>query len=205
MANAASWVLHENVSMPHEDLVREMSRMFGYERAKSAVAAAMTEGIRSLAQRGGCVLQNETVIYQESAGAQVRITPLMPPPTPIPPAPAAPQTPRAPEVAVAAHPLAVALSRSRVFLSSARDGADRRDQVLRAVDFLARRDGHRAPLQELAAALGCQPVRASGLISVLSEVLNVDGYVVLRSDAVNRQVVLDVDTLRSLFDLATPS
>lgn len=187
MANAASWVLHENVSMPHEDLVRDMSRMFGYERAKSAVAAAMTEGIRSLAQRGGCVLQNETVVYQESAGEQVRLTPPMPSP------------------AAAAHPLALALSRSRVFLSSARDGADRRDQVLRAVDFLARRDGHCAPLQELAAALGCQPVRAPGLISVLSEVLNVDGYVVLRSDAVNRQVVLDVETLRSLFDLASPS
>lgn len=209
-ANAASWVLRENVSMPHEDLVREMSRLFGYERAKSSVAASMAEGVRFLAGCGGCVVQDETVIYQETDGAKVRITPLTPGPLPSPPTPPpapAPPTPRASAAPTAPgpHPLALSLSRSRVFLSNVRDGADRRDQVLRAVDFLARRDSHRAPLQELAAALGCQPVRAPGLVSVLSEVLNVDGYVVLRNDAVNRQVILDVETLRSLFGLESRS
>ena len=145
-------------------------------------------------------MENDTVVYREIVGEKVRVTPLVPAtastPRPLP-------TPRAPVAAVAQgpHPLALALSQSRIFLANARDGADRRDQVLRAVDFLARRDGHGAPLHALAAALGCQPVRAPGLVAVISEVLNVDGYVVLRNDPANSQVFLDVETLRSLFDL----
>ena len=45
--------------------------------------------------------------------------------------------------------LALALSTSRVFLSNARDGADRRDQVLRAVDFLGARFRPGTPIKDI--------------------------------------------------------
>jgi hypothetical protein len=199
MANAGHWVLRENVSMPQDDLVREMARLFGYERAKSTVAQAMAEGIRCLEARGGCLIQGETIVYREVAPRTRRNTPLVPASIPGPAPPHAPATPSLGALPAGLHPLAQVLSQSKAFLTASREGADRRRLVIRAVDFLARRDGHCAPLHALATALDTQPVRASGLVSVLSEVLNVDGYVVLRNDPANKQVILDVAKMQALF------
>lgn len=210
LANAAEWILSENISMPRADLVREMARVFGLQRAKATVAARMTTGIQALEQRGGCVIENETVSYREAAPvsrffsrtAEVDPAPTVvergPAPGPISPPPT-PARPAPPETVPAQNALAVSLARSRVFM--ARTSSDqRRAQVLSLVAFLAERSG-RAPLQVLAQELKWNPARVGGLIATLSEHLNHDGYEVLQHDASTQQVILDVEKLRILYAL----
>ena len=76
-----------------------------------------------------------------------------------------------------------------------------RDQVVRAVDFLASRSGV-ASAEAFAGAMGERLFRVGGLVSRLQEVLNVDGYQVIRYDHVGKQVHLDRDKLEQQFEVS---
>jgi len=75
-----------------------------------------------------------------------------------------------------------------------------RKQVLQAVDFLLARNGA-ASDEAFAAGMGVTPYRVGGLVSRLQEVLNVDGYQVLRFDTTARQVYLDREKLCQQFEV----
>jgi hypothetical protein len=55
--------------------------------------------------------------------------------------------------------------------------------------------------EALAQCLGEMLFRVDGAISLLREILNVDGYPVLRHDSAARQVYLDRDKLNELFEV----
>jgi hypothetical protein len=75
-----------------------------------------------------------------------------------------------------------------------------RTRVIAAVDFLLARNGV-ATADAFAAAMGSHRSRVDGLVSVLSEVLNVDGYQVIAFDRRERQVHLDRDKLAQQFEV----
>lgn len=122
------------------------------------------------------------------AAAQLTLTgmPAAPAPTPAP----------APRASVASSPLAG----SALLAARAPRAADR-DRVLAAVAFLQARNGV-ADVGAFAAELGEFPARVWGLVSRLQEILNVDGYQVLRADREHRQVRLDLDKLAQQFEVA---
>lgn len=66
------------------------------------------------------------------------------------------------------------------------------------VDALAAAGGTLS-FERLATTIGIMPMRVSGLISTLSEVLNADGTQVLQVDSATRMVRLDVTALREIF------
>ncbi len=74
----------------------------------------------------------------------------------------------------------------------------KRDEVLRAVTVLAEAGGTLSP-ELFAARFGALSVRVPGLVSVLSEVLNVDGYPVLLLDHAAKVVRLDLGKLEAVF------
>lgn len=96
--------------------------------------------------------------------------------------------------------LAEAFAQSEVFSASVRD-AKERAVVVRAVRALLARGGVMAE-----AAFGREmemlPFRVRGFVSKLQEVLNLDGYSVLRYDPVSRQVQLDKAKLEQLFEVS---
>jgi len=105
----------------------------------------------------------------------------------------------APDVAAPkAHPLRLLLEASDTFVSLGLPGV-RRTQMLTAVDFLAQRDGEQAPLAAFATAMGTVPPRARGLVEVLSERLNLDGFTLLSYDAASDLVKLDAAKLQLLY------
>ncbi len=61
IANAAEWILSRQISLPQEDLERELARTFGFARMGSRVRAAMTDGIVRLEGRGGCRRQGHRI------------------------------------------------------------------------------------------------------------------------------------------------
>jgi hypothetical protein len=85
-------------------------------------------------------------------------------------------------------------------LKSQASTASARQEVVRAVDILLER-GCVMSSDAFAAAMDLAGWRAAGLISKLQEVLNLDGYEVLRHDAGARQVFLDRDKLAQLFEV----
>ena len=126
---------------------------------------------------------------------------LLPMSEPIAPAP--PKHPSRPPVEAidrASHPIRDALAKSRLFESHALT-KDRRKTVLDTVGFLASRDGYRAPVGAYATVMNVLPPRAPNLISFVSEVVNVDGYAVLRHDVTTGLVHLDVSLLEQLYEL----
>lgn len=78
--------------------------------------------------------------------------------------------------------------------------ADRRAKVVLAVDFLLSRNGASGE-QAFAAAMGELEWRVAGLVSSLQEVLNLEGYQVLRHSPVDRQVYLDREKLAQQFEV----
>jgi hypothetical protein len=105
----------------------------------------------------------------------------------------------APEVhPVKAHPLRVMLEASETF-ESLGIPAGRRTQILAAVEFLAPRDGEQAPLTAFVTAMGTVPPRARGLVDMLSERLNLDGFTLLSYDAAGDFVKLDAAKLKLLY------
>jgi hypothetical protein len=69
-----------------------------------------------------------------------------------------------------------------------------------AVHFLLQRPGG-APASAFASHLEEAPFRIGGLISKLQEILNVDGYEILRFDRTNQQVFLDKPKLEQQFQI----
>ena len=69
-ANAAAALLQGLVSLPRRDLIREMGKVFGFQRLGRRVEARMEVGIRMLAGRGGCRMAGDLVNItpKESAG-----------------------------------------------------------------------------------------------------------------------------------------
>ncbi|HEY2514179.1 MAG TPA: hypothetical protein VGI39_25105, partial [Polyangiaceae bacterium] len=108
------------------------------------------------------------------------------------PSPAPAASPAAP------HPLRALIARSRVFTEAGLPEA-RKAQVLAAIDFLARRDGEQAPLGAFAVAMGTVATRARGLVEVLAERLNVDGFMLLSYDAASDLVKLDAAKLKQIY------
>lgn len=90
-------------------------------------------------------------------------------------------------------------SKSKVLDVRAPDAAVRKDAV-RAVDFLLVRNGV-ATAAAFAAEMAVLQRRVGGLVAKLQEVLNIDGYDVLRFDAVAQHVHLDVGKLLLLFEV----
>lgn len=64
IANAALHVLEQNVSLPVADLVRETSRLLGYQRTGPAVEKAMKCGIGLLVMKGGAKEENGMIVHK---------------------------------------------------------------------------------------------------------------------------------------------
>jgi PglZ domain len=109
---------------------------------------------------------------------------------------AAPATPPPPRPST---PPASLFARSKVLEARAPDAIFRKD-VARAVEFLLVRNGV-AKAAAFAAEMSVLQRRVGGLVAKLQEILNVDGYEVLRFDAVAQDVSLDVGKLRLLFEV----
>lgn len=114
-------------------------------------------------------------------------------PSVAPPVPAATPVPTPP-------PAVVELVSQSKMLSAmlAQRPRAKRDEVLRAVTVLAEAGGTLSP-ELFAARFGALSVRVPGLVSVLSEVLNVDGYPVLLLDHAAKVVRLDLGKLEAVF------
>lgn len=110
--------------------------------------------------------------------------------------PAATPTPKRPST----PPVASAFSKSPVLEARAPDAATRKE-VARAVDFLLTRNGV-VTAAGFAAEMGVVQRRVGGLVAKFQEILNVDGYEVMRFDAVAQHVTLDVGKLRLLFEVS---
>lgn len=134
---------------------------------------------------------------------------LLPPEPPKPPEPAPPAenvspapTPtsaRAAESDAPLSPLTQKLAKSVDFKAMA--GASKhRDQVLQAVDYLARRQGV-APTSAFADALGIPAWRVTQTIARYTELLNLDGEPILQVDLRAQQVRLDIIRLTAAFGL----
>jgi nicotinamidase-related amidase len=124
-------------------------------------------------------------------------------PEPAPPenkaSPPAPASARPAESDASLSPLTLKLSKSGDFKALA--GASKyRDQVLQAVDFLARRQGV-APTSAFADALGIPGWRVTQTIARYTELLNLDGEPILQVDLRAQQVRLDITRLTAAFGL----
>jgi hypothetical protein len=91
------------------------------------------------------------------------------------------------------------LAASELFRKRAGSKA-RSEMALRAVAYLRERSG-RAATDSFAAAMGTLPTRVGGMVSKLSEILNLDGFLVLSHDARTEQVILDVALLEQVFEV----
>lgn len=121
--------------------------------------------------------------------AQLHLPALAPPPAA--PAPAAkPSSP---------PPKASAIAGSRVLESLERSAAERKT-IIEAVDFLLERQGV-ASEAAFAAVMKIPAWRTGGLVSKLGEVLNVDGYQVIRHDAAAKTIHLDREKLAQQFEV----
>lgn len=109
-------------------------------------------------------------------------------------------TPPPPVEAPRKQPVTSPLTDSDLLKARAPKQADR-ERVIAAVEFLRARNGV-ADAAAFAAELGEFAARVSGLVSRLQEVLNVDGYQVLRFERQTKQVHLDVEKLAQQFEIA---
>ncbi len=64
VANAAQYVLHGQISLPADDLVRELARLFGYQRIGQNVDRILRAGIAVLIERGGAEEQDGVVVVR---------------------------------------------------------------------------------------------------------------------------------------------
>ena len=88
-----------------------------------------------------------------------------------------------------------------------REGTSRRapaeDRVRAALEALAARGGT-LPLRALAEAVGTSQLRIPGFMAGLGDLLNVEGYLVVRSDPSTDTATLDLGLLRTQFGLDVP-
>jgi hypothetical protein len=130
-------------------------------------------------------------VRKETPEPQLALLDLLPPH----PAPAGKVVPVEPD----RTPVAVALEKNALLKAQVPD-AGRRKKVLDAVDYLIRHDNV-ASEKSFAEAMREPVRRVGGLVSLISESLNLDGYEVLSHDAANRQVSLNVAALKSQFEV----
>ncbi len=107
--------------------------------------------------------------------------------------------------AVAASPAPVPVARASAFATSAvlaslEKTANDRKQIIGAVDFLLERQGV-ASETALAGALGVAVWRMGGVVAKLGEILNIDGYQVIRHDAAAKTIHLDREKLAQQFEV----
>jgi hypothetical protein len=114
------------------------------------------------------------------------------------PVEAAPPPPPPPPKRPATAP-ASALAKSAVLEARTPDAGVRKE-VARAVDFLLGRNGV-AKAAAFAAEMVVVQRRVGGLVAKFQEILNVDGYEVLRFDPATDEVILDIGKLRMLFEV----
>jgi len=69
IANAARWILASDVSLPAEDLEREVARLFGIRRLGSNVREAMAAGIALLEARGGARRDGDRIVLPQDGPA----------------------------------------------------------------------------------------------------------------------------------------
>ena len=117
----------------------------------------------------------------------------------------APAAPASTSTAPPAHPAATEPDMDSAFarapmLEARAPTAARRKQVVRAVALLLARNGILSA-DAFARAMGQPVYRVAGLVSRLQEVLNVDGYQVLRYDHSSAQVHLDRSKLEQQFEV----
>ena len=62
VANAALFLLQQHISVPHADLIRETSRLFGFQRTGSMVEGRMAAGIDLLVSTGRARLVDRSVV-----------------------------------------------------------------------------------------------------------------------------------------------
>jgi type II secretory pathway component HofQ len=89
---------------------------------------------------------------------------------------------------------------SSVVLESRQKAPTDRQQTIAAVEFLLERQGV-ASEASLAGAMSVAAWRIGGVVSKLGEVLNVDGYQVIRHDAAAKMIHLDREKLAQLFEV----
>ena len=123
------------------------------------------------------------------------------------PAPVTPAAPPAKRPSLAAPPIdegalaAVApLAESELFKARLKGAKTKSDDVLRAVAYLVGHNGV-ASGPAFATAVGKLEWQAGSFVSVLAAVLNVDAYQVITFDPLSRQVRLDSEMLRQLFEV----
>ncbi len=102
------------------------------------------------------------------------------------------------------HPLALQLAEHPEFQGRTESQSKLREQVLRAVSYLLLRDGI-SPKQAFAASLNLKSWRVDQVIARYAEVLNLDGYPIVRVDTRAGQVVLERDQLVQQYELTEPS
>lgn len=109
--------------------------------------------------------------------------------------------PTAPKAGDATKPTEILpqLANSEMLKARSSDAA-LRSKTVTAVQFLLLRSCA-APSAAFASHLGEPEFRIAGLISKLQEVLNLDGYEILRFDRIHRQVFLDKDKLEQQFQI----
>lgn len=66
IANAAAWILAQQLSLDVDDLLREVARLFGYARLGSTVKARMDVGLRALVARGEAALDGRRATIVEA-------------------------------------------------------------------------------------------------------------------------------------------
>ncbi len=110
-----------------------------------------------------------------------------------------PETPAPVAMPVVSPAPESALAKSELFLARAPE-AKARAQAVRAVEFLRARKGV-ASAAAFASELGEFAARVGGVVAKLQEMLNVDGYQVLKFDRAGQQVILDVEMLVQQFEL----
>jgi hypothetical protein len=115
--------------------------------------------------------------------AQLVLPALAPPPSPAP--------------ALAAKQSAFA---SSPVLASLQKAASDRKQIIEAVDFLLERQGV-ASEAALASAMNVAAWRIGGVVSKLGEILNIDGYQVIRHDSAAKTIHLDREKLAQQFEV----
>jgi hypothetical protein len=85
-------------------------------------------------------------------------------------------------------------------LESLKKSAKERDQIIEAVEFLLERHCV-ASEGALAGAMNMPSWRIGGVVSKLGEVLNIDGYQVIRHDAAAKTIHLDREKLSQQFEV----
>ena len=116
------------------------------------------------------------------------------------PPPSKPQDSAPPPPSNKPKDLLPAMWNNPILEARTKNDAALRAKTVAAVHFLLERMGA-APLSAFAAHLSEPEFRAGGLISKLQEVVNLDGYSILRFDSANRQVFLDKEKLEQQFQV----